>query len=141
MNTSDAEQLAQRLLAALVQTAKARDVAAHMGLISPAVNVFGVPGFEVIGYEDWARQCQHEFEQGLLAEVRYEGMRVVSATAHNILFKTVEIVRGSDGTTQRHGVEILIRKEADDVWRIAQERILPEEEMEFDRAKPGPFRQ
>ena len=141
MNTSDAEQIASGLLAALVRTAGVRDFTAHMSLISRSVNVFGVPGFEVIGYEDWARQCQHEFEQGLLAEVRYEGVHVVSATAHNVLFKTVEIVRASDGSSQQHGVEILIRRETDDEWRIVQERILPEDEMAFDRGKAERFEQ
>ncbi len=57
-----------------------------MDLISPTVNVFGVPGFEVIGYDDWARQCEYEFEQGLLHSVSYEGLRVISMTPGNVLF-------------------------------------------------------
>ena len=89
----------------------------------------------MIGYDDWARQCRHEFDQGLLKQVSYEGLRVVSMTPGNVLFKTTETVEGTDGTTNRHGVEILIRKEADGRWRVTQERILPADEMEFDSRK------
>ena len=126
---------AKDMLEALARTANGHDFAAHMDLISPTVNVYGVPGFEVIGYDDWARQCRHEFEQGLLKQVSYEGLRVVSMTPGNVLFKTIETVEGADGTINRHGVEILIRKESDGCWRVTQERILPPEEMEFDSHK------
>lgn len=130
-------QIAAQMLAALARTANAGDHAAHMALISKSVNVFGVPGFEVIGYEDWSRQCQHEFAQGLLAAVEYQGLQLVHATADHILFKTVETVRGSEGTTHRHGLEILIQREPDGVWRVTQERILGADEMEFDRSRSG----
>lgn len=123
---------AKEMLEALARTANAHDFAAHMDLISPAVNVYGVPGFEVIGYDDWARQCRHEFEQGPLKQVSYQGLHVVSMTPGKVLFKTTETVQGTDGTVNRHGVEILIRKEADARWRVTQERILPAEEMEYD---------
>ncbi len=126
---------AKDMLEALARTANAHAFAAHMDLISPAVNVYGVPGFEVIGYDDWARQCRHEFEQGLLKQVRYEGLHVVSMTPGNVLFKTIETVEGTDGSVNRHGLEILIRKEADGRWRVAQERILAAEEMEHDSRK------
>ena len=126
---------AKDMLEALARTANAHDYTAHMDLISPTVNVYGVPGFEVIGYDDWVRQCRHEFDQGLLKQVGYEGLSVVSMTPGNVLFKTTETVEGTDGTINRHGVEILIRKEADGRWRVTQERILPAEEMEFDSHK------
>ncbi|MHB8414987.1 MAG: nuclear transport factor 2 family protein [Acidiferrobacteraceae bacterium] len=127
--------VAAEMLAALARTANARDYTAHMALVSPTVNVFGVPGFEVIGYDDWARQCKHEFEHGLLREVRYEGLHIVSATSNSVIFKTTETVEGADGTVNRHGIEILVRREGDGAWRVAQERILTPDEMDFDRRK------
>lgn len=130
-------QIATHMLADLARTANARDHVAHMALISKSVNVFGVPGFEVIGYEDWSRQCEHEFAQGLLARVEYQGLDVISATTDHILFKTIETVLGSDGTTNRHGLEILIQREPDGAWRVSQERVLGADEMEFDRLKSG----
>lgn len=123
------------MLEALALTANAGAYTSHMDLISKEVSVYGVPGFDVIGYDDWARQCKYEFDEGLLQRVSYEGLRVVTVTPENILFKTLETVEGSDGTVNRHGVEILIRKEADGKWRVVQERMLAEGEMEFDSRK------
>lgn len=57
---------AEDMLAPLAGTANAHDYNANMALISTTVNVFGVPDFTVIGYDDWTRQCQHEFAQGFL---------------------------------------------------------------------------
>ena len=126
---------AKDMLEALALTANAGAYTSHMDLISKEVSVYGVPGFDVIGYDDWARQCQYEFDEGLLQRVSYEGLRVVTVTPENILFKTLETVEGTDGTVNRHGVEILIRKEADGKWRVVQERMLAEDEMEFDSRK------
>jgi len=126
---------AKDMLEALALTANAGAYTSHMDLISKEVSVYGVPGFDVIGYDDWARQCEYEFDEGLLQRVSYEGLRVVTVTPENILFKTLETVEGSDGTVNRHGVEILIRKEVDGKWRVLQERMLAEDEMDFDSRK------
>lgn len=126
---------AKDMLEALTLTANAGAFISHMALISREVSVYGVPGFDVIGYEDWARQCLHEFDEGLLKCVSYEGLRIVTATPGNVLFKTTETVEGTDGTVNRQGLEILIRKEADGKWRVLQERILAEDEMDFDSRK------
>ena len=123
---------AKDMLEALALTANTGAYSAHMDLISKEVSVYGVPGFDVIGYNDWARQCKHEFDEGILKQVSYEGLRVVTLTPGNVLFKTTETVEGTDGTVNRHVVEILIREETDGKWRIVQERILAEGEMEYD---------
>ncbi len=126
---------ANDMLEALALTANAGAYTSHMELISKQVSVYGVPGFEVIGYDDWARQCAYEFDEGLLQRVSYAGLQVVTATPGNVLFKTTETVEGTDGTVNRQGVEILIRKEDDGKWRVLQERILDANEMEFDSRK------
>jgi hypothetical protein len=123
------------MLEALALTANAGAYTSHMNLISKQVSVYGVPGFEVIGYDDWARQCQYEFDAGLLKRVSYEGLHVLAVTPGNLLFKTHETVEGTDGRINRQDVEILIREEADGKWRVVQERILDANEMEFDSHK------
>lgn len=72
-----------------------------------------MPGFEVIDYDDWAKQCKLEFEAGLLKRVAYEGLKVRTMTPGSVMFKVKETVEGSDGTANSQGVEIVIRKEAD----------------------------
>jgi ketosteroid isomerase-like protein len=133
--TVTAPSCPEDILAALTETANALDYSAHMALISPNVRVFGVPGFDVIGYDDWARQCQHEFTHKLLKRVAYGAVYIVSSTQNQTLFKTTETTEGTDGTVNHHGLEVLIQKEPDGVWRITQERILPPEEVAFDERK------
>jgi hypothetical protein len=125
-------KIAQEWLDALARTANAKDYVAHMDLISKDVKVYGVPGFEVIDYNDWAAQSKHEFETGLLHRVSYEGMKVRTMTPANVMFKVKETIEGTDGTVTSQGVEIIIRKEFDGKWRVLQERILSVDEMEHD---------
>lgn len=125
-------QVAEKLLLDMAQSANDKDYTAHMDLISQEVSVFGVPGFEVIGYDDWARQCQHEFENNILKSVSYGPMKVVTQSPGRVMFKTLEIVETNDGTCNKNRVEIIIQKEKDGKWRVLQERILPEKEATLD---------
>lgn len=70
----------KKWLDALARTANSKDYEARMELISKEANVHGVPGFEDIDYIDWAKQCKHEFEQGLLQRVSYEGLEARTLT-------------------------------------------------------------
>ena len=106
-----------------------------MNLISKDVAVFGVPGFEVIGYQDWFNQCQHEFENKLLKQVSYQGLNVLAETPDRIMFKSIETVQGSDGESNSNGIEFIIQKDDDGQWRVTQERIIPEDELENDRRR------
>ncbi|UCB54780.1 MAG: hypothetical protein JSW45_12730 [Thiotrichales bacterium] len=123
---------AQQFLERMAATANALDLDQHMDLISKDVSVFGVPGFDVIGYNDWLNQCRHEFENRLLKQVSYKGLNVLAETPERIMFKSVETVEGADGTVNSNGIEFIIQKEADGVWRVSQERVLPADELEND---------
>ncbi len=127
------EHIAQQWLDAAATTTNAKNFTAHMDLISKRVNLVGVPGFENIGYDAWAAQCKHEFEQRILKSVRYDGLKLVAATATRVLFKTFETVEGNDGTINAQGIEVLLEKEDDGQWRLVQERVLPADEAEHDR--------
>ena len=124
MTQTDVEEWLDRF----VQSALARDLERHMGMISQGVLVFGVPGFESLEYADWYRQCEHEFPQGLLTYLSYEQVRLRLATDDRVLFKAVETTGTRDGSRTRQGVEIMLQRESD-TWRLKQLRLLPEEEM------------
>jgi hypothetical protein len=124
-------EIARRWLDAVEQTARALDYEGHMNLISKRVQVFGTPGFEVIDYANWARQSRHEFEEQILADVQYRGLKVVVSQPERVMFRTVERVEASDGTVLEHGLEVLLEKEKDAQWRVVQERILSDEEAAF----------
>ena len=123
---------AQHFLDRMAATANALDLEEHMNMISKEVSVFGVPGFEVIGFDDWYNQCKHEFENKLLKQVSYKGLNVLAQTPDRIMFKSVERVEGVDGTVNTSGIEFIIQKEDDGAWRVSQERVLPEDELEND---------
>lgn len=126
---------AQDFLDQMAATANDLNLDQHMNLISKDVSVFGVPGFEVIGYDDWFNQCQHEFENKLLKQVSYQGLNVLAQTPERIMFKSVETVEGSDGAVNSSGIEFIIQKEDDGQWRVNQERVLPDDELENDRRR------
>lgn len=122
----------QNFLDLMASTANDLNLNEHMSLISKDVSVFGVPGFEVIGYQDWFNQCQHEFENKLLKKVSYQGLNVLAETPERVMFKSIETVEGSDGEKNSNGIEFIIQKEDDGQWRVSQERILPDDELEND---------
>lgn len=126
---------AQQFLDLMASTANELNLEAHMNLISKDVSVFGVPGFEVIGYDDWYNQCQHEFENKLLKQVSFDGLNVLAETPNKVMFKSLEIVEGSDGSINSNGIEFIVQQEEDGVWRVTQERILPEDEFENDKRR------
>jgi hypothetical protein len=122
-------------LAVMAETANKLDLDAHMNLISKDVSVYGVPDFEVITYDDWFNQCKYEFDNKLLKKVSYQGLNILAQTPDRVMFKSLETVEGSDGSTNTNGVEFIIQKEEDGQWRVGQERILPAEELESDKRR------
>ncbi len=114
-----------------IKTALDRDLEAHMRLISPEVLVFGVPGFETLDYDDWHRQCEHEFPQGLMKEISYDRRQIRTADEQHVLFKALETTCATDGTRIAQGVELLLQRNGDE-WLLKQLRVLPEDEARHD---------
>ncbi len=123
----------QQFLDLMAATANKHNLEAHMNLVSKQVSVYGVPGFEVITYDDWYNQCNHEFKNKLLEHVSYQGLNILAETPERVMFKSIETIEGSDGSSSRNGIEFIIQKEDDAQWRVSQERILPDDELESDR--------
>lgn len=116
--------IAQDWMDASAKTATEGDFEAHFNLISPKVQVTGVPGFESISYDDWARAAEKDFKEGTLESVSYDGLKLSANNETQIMFKTLETIHVNDGTKKTQGVEILIEKEEDGVWRVIQERVM-----------------
>jgi len=107
----------------------AYDADAHLELISKQVKVHGVPELEIIDYKDWESQVRHEFANKLIKSVSFHGDHIRAENPKNIMFNTLEVLTASDGAVVRNGLEVVLRKETDGVWRVIQERILDEGEM------------
>jgi len=110
-----------------VATALAGDLQGHMAMISDEVVVFGVPGFDTVGYNDWYRQCEHEFPQRLIKGLEYTRTKVRSSGEDRIMFRSLETTRTADGGSLAQGVEMLLERKGSD-WKLKQLRILPEDE-------------
>lgn len=106
------------------QSVQDYDHAAHMNLISKDIQVFGIPGFDVIGYQDWYAQTEHEFSQRLILDAKYEGIKIRQENETKIMFATMESITASDKSINTQAIEVVLAKEADDEWRVIQERIL-----------------
>lgn len=124
-----AEVIAQKWLDASALTASNRDFAGHFSLISKKVRVTGMPGFESISYDDWARASKKDFEDKVLDSVSYDGFKMSAHNDVQIMFKTLETVHINDGTKKTHGVEIVLQCEEDSVWRVIQERVMTGDEI------------
>jgi hypothetical protein len=120
--------IAQEWLDASALTATNKQFDAHFNLISKRVRVTGVPGYESISYDDWARQSEQEFKDDVLKSVSYKGLLVSANNEKQVMFKTLELIFSNDGSDRSHGVEILIEKEEDGVWRVIQERVMTHDE-------------
>ena len=114
-----------------VATALAGDLDGHMGMISREVMVFGVPGFDTLGFDDWYRQCEHEFPQRLIRGLEYRNTTLRTADDARILFKALEATQTADGGETLQGVEMLLQRDGED-WRLKQLRLLPEDEARHD---------
>ncbi|MFW2371569.1 MAG: hypothetical protein ACN4GM_00455 [Gammaproteobacteria bacterium] len=127
------QEIAQQWLDESANTANTNNLNDHMNLISKRVALTGVPGFDSIGYDDWFAQCQHEFTNHLLKSVAYKGLKLIVDSDTRIMFKTYETVTGTNNETNAQGIEVLIEKEQDGVWRLTQERVLSEQESAHDQ--------
>lgn len=122
----------QEFLDQMAATANALNLEEHMNLISKQVSVYGVPGFEVINYEDWFNQCKQEFEDKVLKNVSYEGLAVLEQSESRVMFTSLETVEGNDGKINEYAIEFVIQREEDGQWRVNKETVLPY--AEFARA-------
>ncbi len=132
ITVEDATVIAQEWLDASASTATNRQFEEHFNLVSKKVKITGVPGYESISYDDWSRQSKTDFKEGLLKSVSYEGFKLVATNERQIMFKTIETICGTDGSKRAHGVEILLGREEDGVWRVTQERVQTDDESRHD---------
>ncbi|MBL7002910.1 MAG: hypothetical protein ISR69_02645 [Gammaproteobacteria bacterium] len=119
-----AEEIIQQWMDTCCSTIKSYDHAGHMNQISKSVQVYGIPGFEVIGYDDWFKQCEYEFNDKLVKSASYQGLKIKHEEDNKIMFLTIETINATDGNSEERGIEILLIKEEDGHWRVVQERLI-----------------
>lgn len=125
MNTQD---IVQNWLDSCCETIQQYDHTAHMNLISRDIQVFGVPGFEVIGYADWHSQCEYEFKEKVIERASYDSLKIQHSNEDQVMFLIKETICATDGTVDTHPVEIELSREQDGQWRATRERLLSKQE-------------
>ena len=126
MLEQQAQQIAEQWLTESAESAGRKDLQSHMGMISQQVSLEGVPGLDNIDYHAWYEQCRYQFENSMIESISYKGFNLISADDNQIQFSVFERVAGTDGTLNEQIVEMLLKKEDDNVWRLVQERVLIE---------------
>ena len=125
---SPGKAIIRKWMANSSETLSNYDVKGHLALISKEVKVYGVPEHEVIAYNDWAAQVEHEFNNKLIQTVEFRGDHIRVEKSGDIIFTTLEVITASDGQVINNALEVVLKKENDGVWRVIQERILDEAE-------------
>lgn len=122
------EMIAKKWLDASALTATNKQFDEHFNLISKKVRVTGVPGYESISYDDWSRASEKDFKDNVIEKVIYDGLNMNAHNDTQIMFKTLETIIVNDDIDKQHGVEILLEKEDDGVWRAIQQRVMTTDE-------------
>lgn len=109
------------------ETALEYDLLRHMAHISKGVKVLGVPGFDVINYNDWYAQCEREFPQKLIQEIDYSAPRISAEDDQRITFVTTESIFTSEAGNIQQVLEMSLEN-GEQGWQLTHLRILPDSE-------------
>jgi hypothetical protein len=112
--TETPDQIARDGSDACRETLACRDHAAQLDLIPRSARALGIPGYEVIGYDDRPAQCVQGFGGKRVASARSQGPDILEYASFHIRFTAVA----------SRPSEILPTKEGDGPWRVTKERLL-----------------
>lgn len=122
------ENIVNQWLSSYAASAVDGELENHMSHISKEVQVYGVPGFDVVSYDDWRNQCAQEFPQKLIRSLDYDDIRIRPIDDQNIAFLTQEKIVTSEGKEIRQAVEMVLVLNEEEIWLLKQLRILNDEE-------------
>lgn len=100
-----------------------RDLDVHMRLVSPKVQVYGMPSKAVINYNEWRERRQGDFSGGELLSIRYDIQRIITMMPRRLCFAARENLLNTTGKLIMLDKSIILEKEADNIWRVVEESI------------------
>ncbi|HKK04448.1 MAG TPA: hypothetical protein VKA50_01195 [Gammaproteobacteria bacterium] len=107
----------------IMHSVATRDLDGHMALVSKKVQVYGVPGNEVIDYRGWERRRRNEFNKGLLMRISYGEPQVKIMGLKRISFNIEEKLHAHNGHQVVVNKDIVLEREDDDQWRVVEEQV------------------
>jgi len=100
-----------------------RDLGSHMALVSKHVQVYGVPGHEVIDYKGWEQRRRNEFDKGLLMRISYGEPQMKIMGLKRIAFTVEEKLHAQNGHQVVVNKEVVLEREEDEQWRVVEEQV------------------
>ena len=113
----------RKWLSNITETIEAKDLNAHMDLVSENVAIYGMPGGKVLSYADWRSRRQSEFKRNLLKSVTYGNLKVKTFGLRRLIFDIEEIMDGSNGDMVIINKQVVLEEEQDNKWRVVEETI------------------
>ena len=107
----------------LTRSVETRDLAAHMALVSQRVQVYGLPGGQIVDYSQWKKRRYTEFSQAQLLALSYQLLNIKTITSRRLGFHVEETMQACNGMCIFIDKDIILEREADDHWRVVEERI------------------
>lgn len=117
------QELIVNWLHRLSETVKHRDLAGHMALVSSRVQVYGVPGQDVIDYQGWLKRRRNEFSNNLLTGLNHDKLRIKTITLRRLGFSVTETMQAREGSWFKIDKDIILEQEDDGEWRVVEETI------------------
>lgn len=134
---SMAQHIADDWLNAISDSVKEKDINAHMKLVSKDVHVYGIPGTEVLNYQNWLYRRHNEFLNDKLHSLQYKLIRIKNDQQRRLGFEVEEQMVATDGRAYIISKDILLEREQDDNWRVVEEKIHSWLKMEMGQESNG----
>jgi len=116
--------LVQNWLEKLARTATTGNIDAHLELISEKINIVDTERKRSLDYSDWAEYCRRRYLSDHPILVKYRDIRIKTMTPARVKFVATETVE-QPNQIDRRGMEFIIQREDDGIWRAVQERLIP----------------
>ena len=107
----------------LTRSVEKRDLAAHMQLVSERVQVYGLPGGQIVNYRQWKNRRYTEFNQAQLLALGYRLLNIRTITSRRLGFHVEETMQACNGMCVFIDKDIILELEADEQWRVVEENI------------------
>ncbi len=107
----------------LTRSVKKRDLAAHMQLVSERVQVYGLPGGQIVDHRQWKNRRHTEFNQAQLLALDYRLLNIKTITSRRLGFHVEETMQACNGMCVFIDKDIILELEADEQWRVVEENI------------------
>lgn len=134
---SMAQHIAEDWLKAISDSVKNQNINEHMRLVSRHVQVYGIPGIDMLNYQQWLYRRHNEFLRNRLFSLQYRIIRIKNDQQRRLGFEVEEQMMATEGKAYIIHKDILLEREEDGNWRVVEEKIHSWQKMEIGQQANG----